>query len=94
MLTEPALASLFPWYMRLRNKNVASVCFTQNDHEDLTGTAALDMCVAVGRQLGMTLALTPTVDGSQLPANNRTVLPLVQSDRPRCGDPAVSASGT
>lgn len=56
MLTEPALGSLFPWYLRLRNRNVASACFTQNDHQDLTRTAAIDMCVAVGRQLGMTLA--------------------------------------
>src|SRR5690242_11438672 len=75
MLTEPALGSLFPWYLRLKNKNVASVCFTQGDHPDLTQTAAYDLCVAVGRQLGMSLE-----------ARDRTLLPLVQSaDRPRCG---------
>jgi len=86
MLTEPALASLFPWYLRLKNKNVASVCFTQNSHQDLTRTAAFDLCVAVGRQLGMTL------DAGRPPANGRTALPLVQSPpRPRCGDPAASS---
>ncbi|TDD59955.1 flavodoxin family protein [Kribbella antibiotica] len=75
MLTEPALGSLFPWYLRLKNKNVASACFTQGDHPDLTQTAAYDMCVAVGRQLGMTLE-----------ARDRALLPLAQSaDRPRCG---------
>ncbi|GJF30503.1 hypothetical protein KNE206_32030 [Kitasatospora sp. NE20-6] len=86
MLTEPALGSLYPWYLRLRNKNVASACFSQNGHQDLTRTAAPDMCVAVGRQLGMTL------DVSRSTADGRTVLPLVQSPaRPRCGDPAASA---
>lgn len=104
MLTEPALASLFPWYLRLRNRNVASACFTQNDHQDLTRTAAIDLCVAVGRQLGMTLgASRSTTDagagadagakaGAGAGADGRTALPLVQSPaRPRCGDPAVSA---
>ncbi|MCP9976225.1 flavodoxin family protein [Streptomyces somaliensis] len=61
MLTEPALGSLFPWYLRLRNKNVASACVSQNDHQDLARTAAPDLCAAVGRQLGMTL------DGSRSP---------------------------
>jgi multimeric flavodoxin WrbA len=88
MLTEPALASLFPWYLRLKNRNVASACFTQNNHEDLTRTAAIDLCVAVGRQLGMTL------DGSRSPTHNRAALPLVQSPpRPRCGDPVASFPG-
>lgn len=93
MLTEPALGSLFPWYLRLRNKNVASACFTQNDHPDLTRTAALDLCVAVGRQLGMTLnaGRPPAADGTASPVAGRTALPLVQSAaRPRCGDPAAS----
>ncbi|MFC7384552.1 flavodoxin family protein [Sphaerisporangium rhizosphaerae] len=86
MLTEPALGSLFPWFLRLKNKNVASACFTQSGHQDLTRTAALDMCVAVGRQLGMTL------EGSRSPADGRTALPLLQSPaRPRCGDPAASS---
>ena len=89
MLTEPALGSLFPWYLRLGNKNVASACFTQNDHQDLTRTAAFDLCLAVGRQLGMTLA------GSEAPDDDRPALPLVQpSARPRCGDPATSSSAT
>ncbi|MCE6998351.1 NAD(P)H-dependent oxidoreductase [Saccharothrix sp. S26] len=89
MLTEPALAALFPWYLRLRNKNVASACFTQSGHEDLTRTAAVDLCVAVGRQLGLTL------DADRTPAAARTVLPLVQpAARPRCGDPAASSPGT
>ncbi|MCP9946863.1 NAD(P)H-dependent oxidoreductase [Streptomyces somaliensis] len=88
MLTEPALGSLFPWYLRLRNKNVASACVSQNDHQDLARTAAPDLCAAVGRQLGMTL------DGSRSPAHNRAELPLVQSPpRPRCGDPAASLPG-
>ncbi|WP_405092716.1 NAD(P)H-dependent oxidoreductase [Micromonospora sp. NBC_01392] len=89
MLTEPALGALFPWYLRLRNRNVASACFTRNDHQDLTRTAAVDMCVAVGRQLGMTLV------GSGSPADERTLLPVVQPPaRPRCGDPSVSSPGT
>jgi hypothetical protein len=76
------------WYLRLKNKNVASVCVSQNDHEDLTRTAAHDLCVAVGRQLSMTL------DGSRSPARNRTALPLVQSPpRPRCGDPVAAFPG-
>ncbi|MFF3454656.1 flavodoxin family protein [Streptomyces sp. NPDC002730] len=88
MLTEPALASLFPWYLRLKNRNVASACVTQNNHEDLTRTAAPDLCVAVGRQLGMTL------DNNRSPAHNRAALPLVQSPpRPRCGDPVASFPG-
>ncbi|GAA2852929.1 hypothetical protein Acy02nite_51200 [Actinoplanes cyaneus] len=88
MLTEPALAALFPWYLRLRNKNVASACVTQNDHQDLIRTAAPDMCLAVGRQLGMTL------QAGRSPATDRTVLPLVQSPaRPRCGEPAASSPG-
>lgn len=88
MLTEPALGSLFPWYLRLRNKNVASACVTQHDHPDLTRTAAHDLCVAVGRQLGMTIAVDRT------PADERPALPVVQSPaRPRCGDPAASAPG-
>jgi multimeric flavodoxin WrbA len=88
MMTEPALGALFPWYLRLQNKNVASACVTQNDHQDLTRTAAVDMCVAVGRQLGM------SIDSSRSQANGRTALPLVQSAaRPRCGDPAASAPG-
>lgn len=88
MLTEPALASLFPWYLRLRNKNVASACFTQDGHQDLTRTAAIDLCVAVGRQLGMAL------DVGRAPAGDRTALPLAQSRaRPRCGDPAASSPG-
>jgi multimeric flavodoxin WrbA len=88
MLTEPALGSLFPWYLRLRNKNVASVCVSQNDHQDLALTAAPDLCVALGRQLGMTL------EAGRSPAPKRTVLPLVQStSRPRCGDPVASSPG-
>lgn len=85
MLTEPALGSLFPWYLRLRNTNVASACFTQIGGQDLTRTAAPDLCLAVGRQLGMALGDgRPTVDG-------RAALPLVQSQvRPRCGEPAPS----
>ena len=89
MLTEPALGSLYPWYLRLRNKNVASACFTQNVHQDLTRTAAPDLCAAVGRQLGMTL------DVSRSSADDRTTLPLVQSPaRPRCGDAAAFFPGT
>ncbi|KXK58670.1 hypothetical protein AWW66_28495 [Micromonospora rosaria] len=88
MLTEPALGALFPWYLRLKNKNVASACVTQNGHQDLTRTAAPDLCVAVGRQLGMSLAAVRS------PADDRTALPVVQSPvRPRCGDPAASPSG-
>lgn len=101
MLTEPALASLFPWYLRLKNKNVASACVTQSGHPDLTRTAAVDLCTAVGRQLGMTLDVSrsPAADSAvppvvQSPAAGRTALPVVQSPaRPRCGDPAVSATG-
>jgi len=86
MLTEPALGSLFPWYLRLRNRNVASACVTQGEHQDLTRTAAVDLCVAVGRQLAMTL------DVSRSPADARTALPVVQPPvRPRCGDPAASS---
>lgn len=88
MLTEPALGSLFPWYLRLRNKNVASVCVSQNNHQDLARTAAVDLCVGVGRQLGMTL------EAGRSPAHNRAMLPLVQSPpRPRCGDPVTSLPG-
>jgi hypothetical protein len=88
MLTEPALGSLFPWYLRLKNKNVASARFTQNDHQDLTLTAAPDLCVAVGRQLGMAL------EAGRSKADDRRTLPLVQSSaRPRCGDPAESSAG-
>jgi multimeric flavodoxin WrbA len=88
MLTEPALASLFPWYLRLKNRNVASACVTQNNHQDLTRTAAPDLCLAVGRQLGMTL------NEIRSPAHNRATLPLVQSSpRPRCGDPVASSPG-
>ena len=88
MLTEPALGSLFPWFLRLKNKNVASACFTQNIHQDLMRTAAPDLCVAVGRQLGMTL------DVRRSPAPERTVLPLIQSPaRARCGEPAASSAG-
>ncbi|MCX5213323.1 NAD(P)H-dependent oxidoreductase [Kitasatospora sp. NBC_00240] len=88
MLTEPALGALFPWYLRLKNRNVASACVSQNDHEDLTRTAAIDLSAAVGRQLGMTLDL------SRSPAEQRTLLPLVQSPpRPRCGDQAASIAG-
>ncbi len=88
MLTEPALASLFPWYLRLKNRNVASACFTQNNHEDLMRTAAPDLCAAVGRQLGMTL------NAAGSPAQSRATLPLVQSSsRPRCGDPVASLPG-
>ncbi|MEV8376379.1 NAD(P)H-dependent oxidoreductase [Kribbella sp. NPDC056861] len=80
MLTEPALASLFPWYLRLKNKNVASACFSQNGHQDLMLTAAPDLCTAVGRQLGMTLT------------GDRPSLPMIQpAARPRCGDPVSSA---
>ncbi|MFE4516148.1 flavodoxin family protein [Kitasatospora sp. NPDC056783] len=85
MLTEPALGALFPWYLRLKNRNVASACVSQNDHQDLTRTAAHDLCVAVGRQLGMTLDL------GRSPAPSRTVLPLLQSPpRPRCGEAVPS----
>ncbi|MFG2139853.1 flavodoxin family protein [Streptomyces sp. NPDC048650] len=88
MLTEPALASLFPWYLRLKNRNVASACVTQNNHQDLARTAAPDLCVAVGRQLGMTL------NGSRSSDHHRAALPLVQSPpRPRCGDPVASFPG-
>ncbi|MEU9195276.1 flavodoxin family protein [Streptomyces hundungensis] len=88
MLTEPALAALFPWYLRLKNKNVASVCVSQNDHQELAGTAAHDLCVALGRQLGMSL------EAKSSPAPSRTVLPLLQSPpRPRCGDPVASRPG-
>jgi multimeric flavodoxin WrbA len=88
MLTEPALGSLFPWYLRLRNKNVASACVSQNDHQDLTRTAALDLSAAVGRQLGMSL------EARRSSAPNRTALPLIQSPpRPRCGDPVAAAPG-
>ncbi|MFY1701848.1 flavodoxin family protein [Micromonospora sp. WMMA1923] len=84
MLTEPALAALFPWYLRLKNRNVASACFTQHGHQDLTRTAATDLCVAVGRQLGMTLdaVRSPTEDRSAPPvvqSPGRTALPVVQS---------------
>lgn len=93
MLTEPALASLFPWYLRLKNRNVASACFSQSGHPDLTRTAALDMCVAVGRQLGMTIEVGRSPAASDpAPPSGRTALPLVQSvTRPRCGDPAASS---
>ncbi|WP_405590592.1 flavodoxin family protein [Streptomyces sp. NBC_01190] len=88
MLTEPALGSLFPWYLRLRNKNVASACVSQNEHQDLALTAAPDLCVAVGRQLGMTLEV------KRSPAPTRAALPLVQSTpRPRCGDQVASFPG-
>ncbi|MFF1871853.1 NAD(P)H-dependent oxidoreductase [Streptomyces sp. CB03911] len=88
MLTEPALGSLFPWYLRLRNKNVVSACVSQNDHEDLTRTAAIDLSAAVGRQLGMSL------EAKLSPAPKRTSLPLIQSpSRPRCGDQVASLPG-
>jgi len=51
MLTEAAMGSLSPWYGRLKNENLVSVCLTQGNAHDLLDTNARDMCRLAGGQL-------------------------------------------
>lgn len=56
MMTESALGALFPWYTRLQNTNVVSVCFTQAGHEDVTRTKVPELCFAAGQQLALSFS--------------------------------------
>jgi multimeric flavodoxin WrbA len=55
MLTESAIGALSPWYSRLKNKNVVSVCFTRGGHEDILRTKIPGMCFAAGQQLALSV---------------------------------------
>ena len=60
MMTESAIGALAPWYTRLNNKNVISVCFTQAGHGDITKTKVPDLCAAAGQQLALSFSPNQT----------------------------------
>ena len=84
MLTETAIGSLSPWYSRLKNKNVVSVCFTQGAGEDVLRTKVPEMCFAAGQQLALSVNIEGARDRdrSSLFPQDLQDLRLVN----RCGD--------
>ncbi len=57
MLTEAAMGSLAPWFGRLKNEHLVSVCLTQGNAPDLLDTNARNMCRLAGGQLAQQMNL-------------------------------------
>ncbi len=57
MLTEAAMGALSPWFGRLQNENLVSLCLTQGNAPNLLETNALEMCRLAGGQLAQQMDL-------------------------------------
>jgi multimeric flavodoxin WrbA len=53
MLTEAAMGALSPWFQRLKNQNVVSICLTKGDLSDVVQSKAGELCTLAGAQFAM-----------------------------------------
>jgi multimeric flavodoxin WrbA len=90
MMTESAMGALSPWYARLKNRNIVSVCFTRTGHEDvqdLMRTKVPDLCFAAGQQLA--LSFNPQIVRDR-PRSSLVLL----APEPKCSCGGQSRSGS
>ncbi len=73
MLTESALAALAPWYQRLRNRNIASLCLTKEGLADVADSPSFELCRLMGMQLAAqrramaSTSLSPSMTAQRVP---------------------------